>query len=452
MKSNRSLAISHKIHECQAGDIIGLLEAEFPIEIFNSCEAESTHRSRIFTPNSTLLTMVLSSIQEDKSLKNAVDIFCILHQQKKQAVLAKLEENSQKQKEIENQTKRKPGRPKKYSPKLPKSLINKISLNTAAYSKARNRMPIKLTQDLFTASRINDAQNAYSHWHGYRVFITDGTYIQLQDTEDIRKDYQVYHKGVANEGYPQGLLQVVTERGTGQIHCFELANRHVSELSLFYDMIDRLPSESLVLLDDLYNCFEIISKCKRKGIEIVVPAKRERNYELVEVIADGDEIIKIKTPKNRSKWLLQNEPSGTILLRRIVCKSPEGKEYVLHTTILDKSITKDEIQILYLTRWDIEVEIREIKTIMNINILRSKTREMALKELTVSLATYNLLRRVIYTSIKNLSFSPKEDFIYKFYKANQNIFIDKKGRVYSRWSTGRKRTKDSDSLRNTSKA
>jgi hypothetical protein len=452
MKSNRSLAISHKIQECQAGDILGLLEAEFPVEIFNSCEVDSTNRSRIFTPNSTLLTMVLSSIQEDKSLKNAVDIFCILHQQKKQAVLAKIEENSQKQKEIENQTKRKPGRPKNYSPKLPKSLINKISLNTAAYSKARNRMPIKLTQDLFTASRITDAQNAYSHWHGYRVFITDGTYIQLQDTEDIRKDYQVYHKGVASEGYPQGLLQVVTERGTGQIHCFELANRHVSELSLFYDMIDRLPSESLVLLDDLYNCFEIISKCKRKGIEIVVPAKRERSYELVEVIADGDEIIKIKTPKNRSKWLLQNEPSGTILLRRIVCKSPEGKEYVLHTTILDKSITKDEIQILYLTRWDIEVEIREIKIIMNINILRSKTREMALKELTVSLATYNLLRKIIYTSIKNLSFSPKEDFIYKFYKANQNIFIDKKGRVYSRWSTGRKRTKGSDSLRNTSKA
>ena len=39
----------------------------------------------------------------------------------------------------------------------------------------------------------------------------------------------------------------------------------------------------------------------------------------------------------------------------------------------------------------------------------------------------------------NLPFSPKEDFIYKFYTNNKAILIDKKGRVYNRWSTGRKR-------------
>jgi hypothetical protein len=77
---------------------------------------------------------------------------------------------------------------------------------------------------------------------------------------------------------------------------------------------------------------------------------------------------------------------------------------------------------------------------MDINILRSKTPDMALKELVVALATYNLIRKVIYASIKDLPFSPKEDFIFKFYTLNQDLLVDKKGRVYSRWSTGRKRT------------
>lgn len=446
MKSNRSLAISQKIQECQSGDIIGLLESEFPSGVLDYGENKEQSRSRVFTLNNTLLAMVLTSVQQDKSLKNSVDLYYVIHQQRKQKVIAELEEEAQKLRELASQTKRNPGRPKKYSAHLPKSLVNDISLNTAAYSKARTRLPIRLTQDLFAASRIENAQNDYSHWHGYRVFISDGTYLQMQDTVSIRKDYQVLHKGIASTGYPQGLLQVVIERATGQIHCFKLANRHVSELPLFYDMIDEIPPNSLMLLDDLYNCFEIISKCKRKGLEIIVPAKRERNYELVEVIADGDEIIRIKTPKNRSKWLKNNEKSGSILLRRIKCISPEGTEYVLHTTILDKSITKDEIQILFLTRWDIEIGIREIKTIMDVNILRSKTPEMALKELTVSLATYNLLRKIIYASIKALPFSPKEDFIYKFYKANQDIFVDKKGRVYSRWSTGRRRVDAPDSI------
>jgi hypothetical protein len=107
--------------------------------------------------------------------------------------------------------------------------------------------------------------------------------------------------------------------------------------------------------------------------------------------------------------------------------------------MLDKTISKDEIQLLYLTRWDVEVGIREIKTIMDINILRSKTPDMALKELLVALATYNLIRKVIYASIKDLPFSPKEDFIFKFYTLNQDILVDKKGRVYNRWSTGRPR-------------
>ena len=94
---------------------------------------------------------------------------------------------------------------------------------------------------------------------------------------------------------------------------------------------------------------------------------------------------------------------------------------------------------MYLTRWDIEIGIREVKTIMDINILRSKTPEMALKELCISLASYNLIRKIIYASIKNLPFSPKENFIHQFYTFNQDILIDKKGRIYNRWSSGRRR-------------
>jgi hypothetical protein len=440
MKLNRSLAISSHIQECKAGNIVGLLEAEFPSSLFDQEENEPG-RDRVFTVRNTLLTMVLTAIQQDKTLANSVDLYYTIHQQHRQQVMRELELEAAKRQELDKtQYVKRAGRPKKYRVKLPKSLNQDISLNTAAYSKARDRVPVKLTQDLFDASRINDSVNNYTHWHDYRVLIGDGTYVQMQDTPTIRKDYEVKHHDKGSEGYPQGLLEVIIERGTGQLHCFRLDNRHVSELSSFYDMIDQLPSGSLLLLDDLYNCFEIISKCKRKGIELLIPAKRERSYELVEVLASGDEIIRIKTPKNRSKWLEEKEPANKFLMRRICCQSPEGKEYVLHTTILNREINKDEFHMLYLTRWDIEIGIREIKTIMDVNVLRSKTPDMALKELAVSLATYNLLRKIIYASIKNLPFSPQEDFIQKFYTHNKEILIDKTGRIYNRWSTGRKRT------------
>ena len=80
-------------------------------------------------------------------------------------------------------------------------------------------------------------------------------------------------------------LETIIKRGTGQIHRFKLSNRHVSELALFYELLDELPPNSLLLLDTLYNCYEIISQCNRKGLQWVLPAKRERSYELVEAWA-----------------------------------------------------------------------------------------------------------------------------------------------------------------------
>jgi len=440
MKQNRSLAISSRIQECKMSNIIGMLEKEFPSSVLNIRNEDTKTRDRIFTVNNTLLTMVLTSVQQDKTLKNSVDLYYMIHQKHKIQAIEELEKSIKAQKEEDlKSTITKAGRPKTYTLQLPKSLEKDISLNTAAYSKARDRVPIEMADDLFKKSRIAQVENCYSHWNGYRVFSGDGTYIQMQDTESIREKYEVKHNGVASQGYPQGLLEVIIERGTGQLYDFKLSNRHTSELSLFYDMLDQIPQKSLLLLDDLYNCFEIISKCKRLGVEIVVPAKRERNYELVEKLGDGDEIISIKTPKNRSKWLEVNEKPGSLIVRRIQCKSPEGEDYILLTTILDKKITKEDIQLLYLTRWDIEIGIREIKTVMDINILRSKTPEMALKELCISLASYNLIRKIIYASIKDLPFFPKEDFIHQFYTFNQDILIDKKGRIYNRWSSGRRR-------------
>ena len=439
MKLNRSLAISTSIQECKMGDIIGLLEKEFPLLAGQESEGLKS-RNRIFTVRNTLWTMVLTSVQQDKTLKNSVDLYYMIHQQHKQQATEALEEQLNQEKVLDQSLDKKAGRPKKYTLQLPKSLEKDISLNTAAYSKARERVPMALAEELFSNSRISEVNNSYSHWYGYRVLIGDGTYVQMQDTERIREEYEVKYHGQSNEGYPQGLLESISERGTGQVVSFKLSNRHVSELALFYEMIDEVPIGSVLLLDDLYNCYEIIAKCKRKGIEMLMPAKRERSYELIEVLSEGDEIIRIKPPKKRSEWLAKNEEPNTFLLRRIVCKSPEGKEYVLHTTILDAKIDKHEFQLLYLTRWDIEISIREIKTIMDVNILRSKTPEMALKELTVSLATYNLIRKIIYASIKDLPFSPKEDFIQKFYTLNKDFLIDKKGRVYNRWSTGRRRT------------
>jgi len=438
MKNNRSLAISNKIsEEIRSKSILGFMSDLVPNDIFNKQDS-SKSRDRVFTQRNTLETMLLTSTLEDKSLKNSVTQFYIVHQHRRTIMEQELKQQIEYQKSNEKDKPPLRGRPKKFELKLPKSKVSDISLNTAGYSKARKRLPIQLTTSLFESSKIINAKNNYSHWHDLKVLEADGTYLQLQDTPEIRKEYPV--KNSPWGGYPQSLLEAITERGTGQVVNFRLSSRGVSELVLMHDMLDDISSGHILLMDDLYNCYETLSKCLANNIHFVVPAKRNRNYKVIRTYGKGDNIIEISKPRKRSKWANEDDAlPPKITLRRVNCVSPDGKEYILFTSVIDKNIEKSEIQMLYLTRWDIEVSIREIKTIMDINILRSKTPEMLKKELNVSLAAYNLIRKIIYASLKDLPFSPKEDFIYKFYTNNKAVLIDKKGRVYSRWSTGRKR-------------
>lgn len=442
MKNNRSLAVSTMLSQgLHNGGILSFMGDYIPEEIFET-KTSAKSRDRVFSHRNTLETMLLSSTLEDKSLKNAVTQFYVVHQKKRAILEQELKQQIEIQKQaIESKTSVR-GRPRKFEVKLPKSKSTDISLNTAAYSKARKRLPAELTVSLFESSIIENVRNNYSHWHNLKVLVADGTYLQLQDTPEIREKYPIKNNAGA---YPQGLLEVISTRGTGQILKQKLSSRSTSELALFNDLLDEIPEGHILLMDDLYNCYEILNKCITENIHFVVPAKRKRNFKVIRSYGKGDEIIEITKPANRSKWANKDESLlPKITLRKIDCISPDGKEYVLFASVLDEDIDKSEIQMLYLSRWDIEISIREIKTIMNINVLRSKTPEMLEKELNVSLAAYNIIRKIIYASLKDLPFSPKEDFIYKFYTFNRSILIDKKGRVYSRWSTGRKRNKTAD--------
>lgn len=74
----------------------------------------------------------------------------------------------------------KAGRPKKHTVKLPKSLGKNISLNTAAYGKARDGVPMALIENLFKNTLVEDAKNAYARWNGYKVPIGDGACVQMR--------------------------------------------------------------------------------------------------------------------------------------------------------------------------------------------------------------------------------------------------------------------------------
>jgi hypothetical protein len=80
------------------------------------------------------------------------------------------------------------------------------------------------------------------------------------------------------------------------------------------------------------------------------------------------------------------------------------KDKVLITTLKDPAITsRDELKVLYKNRWNVELDIRNIKTTMGMETLSCKMPEMAEKEMWVYFLAYNLIRRLIMAQSATLA-------------------------------------------------
>jgi hypothetical protein len=79
----------------------------------------------------------------------------------------------------------------------------------------------------------------------------------------------------------------------------------------------------------------------------------------------------------------------------------------LITTLVDtKAFPTHKIIELYHSRWDVELDLRHLKTSLGMDILRSKTPDIVRKEIYVYLLAYNLLRSVMWSAGTTHSTSP----------------------------------------------
>ena len=71
-------------------------------------------------------------------------------------------------------------------------------------------------------------------------------------------------------------------------------------------------------------------------------------------------------------------------------------DLTLVTTLLDaQEVGKPELVDLYGKRWQIELDFRSIKTVMQMDVLRCKSPDMVRKEIAAHLLAYNLVRTVM---------------------------------------------------------
>jgi hypothetical protein len=124
---------------------------------------------------------------------------------------------------------------------------------------------------------------------------------------------------------------------------------------------------------------------------------------------------------------------------RITVKQPGFRvdKLVLVTTLIDgQEYTKEELANLFLQRWNVELDLRSIKDVLQMDVLRCKSPEMVQKEIWMHLLAYNLIRGVMAQAAeahdappRHLSFKGTLQTMTAFQDALRRASLGERGRL-----------------------
>ena len=80
------------------------------------------------------------------------------------------------------------------------------------------------------------------------------------------------------------------------------------------------------------------------------------------------------------------------------------------TTLLDPiAYTKEDLADLFLKRWNVELDLRSIKIVLQMDVLRCQSPDLVDKEIWVHMLAYNIIRGLMATAAaKSGSTCPRE--------------------------------------------
>jgi len=180
--------------------------------------------------------------------------------------------------------------------------------------------------------------------------------------------------------------------------------KETGETALFRTLWDGLKAEEIVLGDRCFASFFGIAGLTQRGVDGLFRMHQRRKFDFRRGRRLGleDHVVPWTKP-TRPDWMDEETYARipdelTVRELRVTVEQPGFRvnELVLVTTMLDaERYTKEEVADLFLQRWNIELDLRSIKDVLQMDVLRCKSPEMVEKEIWMHLLAYNLIRGVM---------------------------------------------------------
>ncbi|HEY5069779.1 MAG TPA: IS4 family transposase, partial [Candidatus Acidoferrum sp.] len=293
------------------------------------------------------------------------------------------------------------------------SLLPDSKTDGADFCRARLALPLALFRKMLRFLGWEIQRNAGAPWRGLTVYYVDGTTLPLFNSKKNRAAFGGSRNQNGESRMP--IARVVLLVSAGAIVDLVCGPYAASELRLFYSLLRQLSPESLVVGDTLYNSFFNMASARARGSHMLCRSRAQRHANVIGTLGRGDRLHRWTKPQREhtliaSAW----ESLPSTLTVRVITRTVRRKGYrdyvlTLTTTMLDPvRYPAEELVALYLSRWNIELDLRTLKAVHGWARLKCKTPQSVHREIFSGALAFNAVRLLMSQSgkpIRSLSHS-----------------------------------------------
>ena len=220
----------------------------------------------------------------------------------------------------------------------------------------------------------------------------------MADTQANQAVYPQHGNQKKGCGFPMLRLLAVMSLSMGTVVDYAVGaykGKGTGEQSLLREIFNCIKYDDIVLGDRYFPSFFLMADLRNIGADGIFRGQAQRNYDFRtgERLGKYNHIASWKKPK-KPAWMSQEQYDAYPDVMPVREFKVAGNVYV--TTFLDaKTYPNRDLAKIYCRRWDIEINLRSIKSIMEMDMLSCKTPAMVRKEIGIHFLAYNGIRLIM---------------------------------------------------------
>lgn len=284
--------------------------------------------------------------------------------------------------------------------------------DTGDYCRARAKLSLPALRRLVveSAQHVEREANASWLWKGLHPKLVDGFTFTMPDTLENQEAFPQAAGQAPGVGFPIARCCAVVSLASACVCDLAVGpyeGKQTGEPALLRGLLKAFDENDVVVFDRCYGSYMMLAMLMLRGVQVCARLHQCRLSDFRQGRRLGPDDHWITWIRQaRPPWMSQAEYARipqTLTLREVrfhvAVPGRRTETLTVITTLTDpEGFSREDIAALYGFRWNVELDIRNIKQTLGLDHVRCKTPNMVHRELWVTLLAYNLIRTVIATA------------------------------------------------------